>query len=115
MPGVSQGEIRKEELRCSPLDRDRNGGGALPQVSQGTMPASSRGLCGAADPKRRAKTPALHCGLKRALTRKRQPTARPVGGPMQASAPTQGTAALHDRHPPIMPAAPVPPPVCLAL
>ena len=77
--------------------------------------ASSRKPRNAANPRRRAKTPALHCGLKRALTRKRQPTARPVGGPMQASAPTQGTAALHDRHPPIMPAAPVPPPVCLAL
>ena len=32
--------------------------------------------------KRRAKTPALHCGRKRVLTRKRQPTARPAGGPM---------------------------------
>ena len=32
--------------------------------------------------KRRAKSPALHCGRKRALTRKRQPIARPVGGPM---------------------------------
>ena len=44
--------------------------------------ASSRKPRNAANPRRRAKTPALHCGLKRALTRKRQPTARPVGGPM---------------------------------
>ncbi len=62
--------------------------------------ASARKPRNAASPRRRAKSPALHCGRKRALTRKRQPTARPVGGPMQASAPTQGTAALHDRHPP---------------
>ena len=39
---------------------------------------------------RRAKSPALHCGRKWALTCKRQPAARPAGGPMQASAPTQG-------------------------
>ena len=32
--------------------------------------------------------------------------ARPTGGPMKSSAPTQGTAALHDRHPPAMPDAP---------
>ena len=39
-----------------------------------------------------------------AATHKRQPFARPAGGPMKSSAPTQGTAALHDRHPPAMPA-----------
>ena len=44
--------------------------------------ASSRKPRNAANPRRRAKSPALHCGRKRALTRKRQPTARPVGGPM---------------------------------
>ena len=42
---------------------------------------------------RRARLPALHCGRKRAATRKRQPASTPNGGPMQASAPTQGRAA----------------------
>ena len=41
-----------------------------------------------------------------AATHKRQPFVRPTGGPMKSSAPTQGTAALHDRHPPAMPASP---------
>ena len=39
-----------------------------------------------------------------AATHKRRPSARPTNGPMKSSAPTQGTAALHDRHPPAMPA-----------
>ena len=39
---------------------------------------------------RRARLPALHCGRKRAATRKRQPASTPDDGPMQASAPTQG-------------------------
>ena len=43
---------------------------------------------------RRARSPALHCDRKRAATRKRQPASRPDGGPMQASAPTQGRAAV---------------------
>ena len=30
MPGALQGEIRNEELRCGPLGRDWDGGGALP-------------------------------------------------------------------------------------
>ena len=42
---------------------------------------------------RRARSPTLHYGRKRAATRKRQPSLRPDGGPMQASAPTQGRAA----------------------
>ena len=41
-----------------------------------------------------------------AATHKRRPSVRPTGGPMKSSAPTQGTAALHDRHPPAMPASP---------
>ena len=62
------------------------------------MLASSRKPCDAAAPKRRAKTPALHCGRERVITRKRQPPARPVGGPMRSSAPTQGrAAACHPR------------------
>ena len=42
---------------------------------------------------RRARLPALHCGRKRAATRKRQSASTPDDGPMQASAPTQGRAA----------------------
>ena len=57
------------------------------------MLASSRKPCDAANPKRRAKSPALHCGREREITRKRQPPARPVGGPMKSSAPTQALRA----------------------
>ena len=46
-----------------------------------------------ARPQRRAKTPTLHCGREREMTRKRQPPARPVGGPMRSSAPTQALRA----------------------
>ena len=45
--------------------------------------------CDAANPKRRAKTPALHCGREWVAMHKRQPSARPVGGPMRSSAPAQ--------------------------
>ena len=51
------------------------------------LPRSTRRCCNAP---RRARSPALHCGRKRAATRKRQPASTPNGGPMQASAPTQG-------------------------
>ena len=51
----------------------------------GTMLASSRKPCDAANPMRRARSPALHCGRKRAATHKHQPSARPVGGTMLAS------------------------------
>ena len=44
------------------------------------MLASSRKPCDAADPKRRAKTPALHCGREREITRKRQPPPGPSAG-----------------------------------
>ena len=54
------------------------------------MLASSRNLAAAEGPKRRAKTPALHCGREREVIRKRQLFVRSVGGSMQASAPTQG-------------------------
>ena len=68
------------------------------------MPASSRKPCDAANPRRRAKSCALRCGRGLAATHKRRPSVRPAGGPMKSSAPTQGTVALHDRHPPAMPA-----------
>ena len=45
--------------------------------------------CDAANPKRRAKTPALHCGREWVAMHKRQPSTRPVGGPMRSSAPAQ--------------------------
>ena len=48
-------------------------------LPQGTMLASSRNLAAAEGPKRRAKTPALHCGRERSATRKRQPSARSAG------------------------------------
>ena len=53
------------------------------------MLASSRKPCDAANPKRRAKSPALQGTRKRAAMRKRQLSAKPADGPMQASAPTQ--------------------------
>ena len=63
-------------------------------------------------PQARAKTPALHCGHKQVPARKRQPSVRPAGGPMQASAPTQrgGIRRACGGLP-----FPVSPPVCLAL
>ena len=68
--------------------------------------ASSRKPCGGAGPKRRAKTPALQSRRERATTDKSQPSARPVGGPVQASALTQGGdhavgAAQQRRHRPL--------------
>ena len=54
------------------------------------MLASSRKPCNAANPMRRARSPALHRGRERVATYRRQPSARPAGGPMLASAPVQG-------------------------
>ena len=45
--------------------------------------------CDAANPKRRAKSPALHCGREWVAMHKRQPSAKPAGGPMRSSAPAQ--------------------------
>ena len=64
-------------------------GKTLPRVRRGRCLASSRKPCDAANPKRRAKSPALQGTRKRAAMRKRQLSARPADGPMQASAPTQ--------------------------
>ena len=65
--------------------------------------------------KRRAKSPALHCGRKRALTRKRQPIAQArrwadvnIGPYAGDSGAPQPPSAYHA-------CPPVPPPVCLAL
>ncbi len=66
--------------------------------------ASSRKPCAAANPKRRAKTPALHCGRERDTARKRQPTTIPLGGPMRSSARAKGTS--HKAQPCKRPAAP---------
>ena len=43
---------------------------------------------------RRAKSPALQSTRKRAVMRKRQLSARSDGGPMRASAPTQGSGGV---------------------
>ena len=66
--------------------------------------ASSRKTLRRRKAPRRAKSPALHCGRERAAIYNRQP---PAGGPMKSSAPAQG-AALHNHHPPAMPAVPDP-------
>ena len=58
-----------------------------PARSGSALPRSARRFRKAP---RRARSPALHCGRKRAAPRKRRPALRPDGGPMQASAPTQG-------------------------
>ena len=64
---------------------------ALKRRLRAAVLASSRNLCNAANPMRRAKSPALQSRRERAATHKRQPSARPAGGPMKSSAPTQGT------------------------
>ena len=66
------------------------GDGNTPQGPAGPCPAAHGG---SARPPRRARSPALHCGRKGAATRKRRPSLRPDGGPMQASAPAQECAA----------------------
>ena len=67
--------------------------------------ASSRKACGAASLKAAGEIarPTLRPGAGGGI----QPAAptRPAGGPMKSSAPTQG-AALHNHHPPAMPAVP---------
>ena len=57
------------------------------------MLASSRKPCHTANPRRRAKSPALHCGRERAAADERLLSVKPAGGPMKSSAPTQGRAA----------------------
>ena len=48
------------------------------------------GPCHAATPRRRAKTPALHCGRERAATDERPLSVRPAGGPMKIIGPYAG-------------------------
>ena len=57
------------------------------------MLASSRKPCHAANPRRRAKSPALHCGRDRAAADERPLPIKPAGGPMKSSAPAKGHAA----------------------
>ena len=57
-------------------------------------------------PPRRARSPALHCGRKRAVSHKTLPPAG-SGGPMQSIGPYAGEMAVCR--------SPVPPPVCLVL
>ena len=92
---------------------------ALKRRLRAAMLASSRNPCDAANPMRRAKSPALQSRRERAATHKRQPSAKPAGGSMQVSAPTQGTeqpvGAGSCPTPGHRLPSPVPPPVCLAL
>ncbi len=57
------------------------------------MLASSRKPCHTATPRRRAKSPALHCGRERAAADERLLPIKPAGGPMRSSAPAQRRAA----------------------
>ena len=74
------------------------GGGNIRQIPAGPCLILRRGRClhrpgnpcDAANPRRRARTPALHCGHKQVPARQRQPSARPDGRPMKSSAPTLG-------------------------
>ena len=62
------------------------------------MLASSRKPCHTANPRRRAKSPALHCGRDRAAADERPLSVKHAGGPMRSSAPAQGrAAACHPR------------------
>ena len=62
------------------------------------MLASSRKPCHTANPRRRAKSPALHCGRDRAATDERPLSVKHAGGPMRSSAPAQRrAAACHPR------------------
>ena len=62
------------------------------------MLASSRKPCHTANPRRRAKSPALHCGRDRAAADERLLSVKHAGGPMRSSAPAQRrAAACHPR------------------
>ena len=62
------------------------------------MLASSRKPCHTANPRRRAKSPALHCGRDRAATDERLLSVKHAGGLMRSSAPAQRrAAACHTR------------------
>ena len=65
-------------------------GRPLPRIRRGRCLHRPGTPCDAANPRRRAKSPALHCGHKQVPARQRQPSARPDGGPMKSSAPTLG-------------------------
>ena len=63
--------------------------GPRPRTRRGRCLHRPGNLAAAQAPMRRARSPALHCGREQAATDKRPLSARPAGGPMQASAPTQ--------------------------
>ena len=69
-------------------------GSALPRFRRGRCWHRPGNLAMPQGPRRRAKSPALQSRRERAATHKRQPSARPAGGPMQASAPTQRCGGL---------------------
>ena len=68
----------------------QQGGWINPSSPLITNPYPTNNIC--QQGRRRARTPALHCGWEWAAIRKRQPTVRLGGGPMQVSASTQGGA-----------------------
>ena len=77
------------------------GGGGIRQGPAGACPVSVGDDAGIVPQTlrrrqalRRAKSPALQSTRKRAVMRKRQLSARSAGGPMQASAPTQGAGGV---------------------
>ena len=68
-------------------------GRPLPCLRRGRCLHRPGNLAMPQDPRRRAKSPALHCGQEREAIRKRQPFAKPAGGPMQVAAPMQAAVA----------------------
>ena len=72
-----------------PRKHPPNPAGLRPVLRRGRCLHRPAKPCDAARPLRRAKSPALQSRRERAVTHKRQPSARPAGGPMQASAPTR--------------------------
>ena len=100
---------RKPDAGCAARRRLRGAlppcGGDILQNLPETCPASVGDdacnvpePCHAANPMRRAKSPALHCGRERAAADERLLSVKPAGGPMKSSAPTPGRAtACHLR------------------
>ena len=72
-------------------------GRALPYASVGDDAGIVPEPCGGGRPKRRAKTPALHCGREREVIRKRRPLLCPSAGRCEHR-PLRRGAGCHSRH-----------------
>ena len=86
----------------------------LPHIRRGRCLHRPGNLAMPQCPRRRAKSPALHCGRDRAAADERPLSVKHAGGPMRSSAPTQrgrSTTVIH----PLCLLSPVMPPVYLAL